>query len=118
MENITKDLFNDKISNIENDGDWSFKGDKPVIIKFSADWCGPCRMIAPILDEINTELDGKVDFYQVDIEAEYDLASKFNIRSVPTVLFIPSDGGEPKTNVGAMNKDGFKKIISEFLNVD
>lgn len=116
MENITKDLFNDKISNFDND-DWSFKGNKPVIIKFSAEWCGPCRMIAPILDEINTELDGKVDFYQVDIEDQYELASKFNIRSVPTVLFIPMEG-DPKTNVGAMNKDGFKKIISDFLHVD
>lgn len=92
-------------------------GDKPVIIDFYADWCGPCKMVAPVLEELSKEYDGKVQIYKVDTEAEQELAQVFGIRSIPSILFIPKEG-KPQMTMGALPKESFVKAINEILLVN
>jgi thioredoxin len=112
---LTKETFKEKVMNYEkNPQQWVFEGDRPAIVDFYADWCRPCRMIAPIMDELAVEYQGKVDFYKVDTEAEKELAAVFGITSLPTVIFIPA-AGNPSAQKGAMQKENYKQIIDEFL---
>lgn len=112
---MTKATFIDKVMDYEkNPQTWVFKGDKPVVIDSYATWCGPCKMMAPIMDELAEEYDGKVDFYKVDTGTEEELASVFGIRSIPSFLLIPAKGN-PIMTQGAMPKDQFKKMIDEKL---
>ena len=114
MEHLTKETFRDKVFNYEVNQEWKFEGDKPAIIDFYADWCGPCKMVAPVLEELSKEYDGKVDIYKVDTEDQQELAAMFGIRSIPSILFIPKDG-QPKMSMGAMPKNSFKQIIDTEL---
>jgi thioredoxin len=114
LEHLTKQTFLDKIFNYEVNKEWKFEGELPAIIDFFADWCGPCKMIAPILEELSTEYAGKINIYKVDTEAEKELAAAFNIRSIPSMLFIPKNG-QPQMAVGALPKDALKNAISEVL---
>jgi len=98
----------------KNPQQWVFAGDKPAIVDFYADWCRPCRMISPIMEELAVEYQGKVNFYKVDTEAERELAAVFGIQSLPTVLFIPASGN-PSAQKGALPKESYKQIIDEFL---
>lgn len=112
---LTKAEFLDKVYNFEkNPNEWKYEGDKPAIVDFYADWCGPCKMVAPILDELAKEYEGQIVIYKVDTEKEKDLAGAFGIRSIPSILFIPMQG-EPQMAQGAMPKASFKKAIDEFL---
>jgi thioredoxin len=112
---LTKETFKEKIMDYEkNPQQWVFAGDKPAIVDFYADWCRPCRMIAPIMDELAVEYAGKVNFYKVDTEAEKELAAVFGITSLPTVIFIPASGN-PSAQKGAMPKESYKQIIDQFL---
>ncbi len=112
---LTAETFKQKVMDYEkNPQQWIFEGDKPAIVDFYADWCRPCRMIAPILEELAVEYEGKIDIYKVDTEAQRELASIFGITSLPTVLFIPMDG-KPSAQRGALPKESFKQIIDEFL---
>jgi thioredoxin len=95
---------------------FTFEGDVPVIIDFYADWCRPCRMVAPIMEEFAKEYNGKVRVFKVNTDAEQELAQLFQIRSIPAVMFIPKSG-KPQMTVGALPKDSFKKIINEVLLV-
>lgn len=95
-------------------GEWKFLGDKPAIIDFYADWCGPCKMIAPILEELAVEYNGRINIYKVNTESESELAAAFGIRSIPSLLFIPMEG-EPQMARGAMPKDALREIIDEVL---
>ncbi len=114
-EHLTKETFKEKIMNYEkNTQQWVYEGDKPAIVDFYADWCRPCRMIAPIMDELAVEYQGKVNFYKVDTEVEKELAAVFGITSLPTVVFIPASGN-PSAQKGAMPKESYKQIIDEFL---
>ena len=115
--NITKQEFLDNVFDFENEKDWKFKGDVPCIIDFYADWCGPCKMVAPILEELSTEYDGKVNVYKVDTEAEQELAGAFGIQSIPSILFIPKDG-KPQMAQGAMPKEGFVQAFKDVLSVE
>lgn len=116
MEHLSKDSFLEKVFNFEENKEWKFEGDKPAIIDFYADWCGPCKMVSPIMEELSKEYDGKVDIYKIDTEKEQELAAAFGIRSIPSVLFIPKDE-QPQMSVGAMPKEGYEKAIEDVLGV-
>ena len=111
---LTTQDFKDKIFNYEKEKEWNFKGELPVLIDFYADWCGPCKMVAPILEELSREYEGRLTIYKVDTEVEQELASVFGIRSIPTFLFIPTDG-DPMMQPGALPKSAFKQVIEERL---
>jgi thioredoxin len=114
MEHLTKESFKEKVFNFETETDWKFSGELPAIIDFYADWCGPCKMVAPILEELSAEYAGKIDIYKVDTEAEEELAGVFGIQSIPSILFIPKEG-EPQMMVGALPKASMKQAIEEIL---
>ncbi|MBN1199477.1 MAG: thioredoxin [Bacteroidales bacterium] len=100
----------------KNADTWVFKGDLPVIIDFYADWCRPCKMVAPIMDELAAEYKGKIRIYKIDTDKEKELAQVFNIRSIPAVLFVPKDG-KPQMSVGALPKPTFITAITDVLMV-
>jgi thioredoxin len=114
MEHLTKQTFLDKVFNFEKNTEWKFEGELPCLIDFYADWCGPCKMVAPILEELSTEFKGKIDIYKVDTEAEQELAAAFGIRSIPSLLFCPKDG-KPQMAMGALPKDALKGAIEDVL---
>lgn len=117
MEFLTKETFMEKVFDYENNKEWTFSGDKPCIIDFYADWCGPCKMIAPIMEEISKEYEGKVDVYKIDTEQETELAQAFGISSIPSVLFVPMND-TPKMSVGALPKAGFVKAINDIFGIE
>ncbi len=114
VEHLTKQTFLDKVFNYEQNAEWKFEGNLPCIIDFYADWCGPCKMVAPILDELSVEYAGKINVYKVDTEAEQELAGAFGIRSIPSMLFVPMND-QPQMAVGALPKDSLKKAIGDVL---
>jgi thioredoxin 1 len=114
MEHLTKDTFMEKVFNFETNTEWKFEGNLPCLIDFYADWCGPCKMVAPILEELSTEYEGKINIYKVDTEAEQELAAAFGIRSIPSLLFCPKDG-KPQMAQGALPKQAMKDAINEVL---
>ena len=116
--NITKEDFLKKVMDYKNNPtEWKYLGAKPATIDFYASWCGPCKMLAPIMEELAKEYDGKMYVYKVDTEAEQELAQIFGIRSIPSILFIPMEG-KPMMTQGALPKTELKKIISENLGVN
>ena len=117
MEHLTKETFLKKVFNFEENKDWKFEGELPAIIDFYADWCGPCKTVAPILEELADEYDGKVQIYKVDTEKEQELAAAFGIRSIPSLLFIPKDG-QPQMAAGALPKEAFQDVIKDVLQVN
>jgi len=116
-ELLTKETFLKKVFNFEENKEWKFEGDKPCIIDFYADWCGPCKMVAPILEELSDEYKGKVDIYKVDTEAEQELAAAFGIRSIPPMLFVPSDN-QPQMSQGALPKHQLEEVMKDVLKVE
>jgi thioredoxin 1 len=117
VEHLTKETFLKKVFNYEINKDWKFEGEKPCIIDFYADWCGPCKMVAPVLEELARDFDGKIDVYKVNTEEELELASAFGIRNIPSFLFVPSDG-QPQMAMGALPKDTFVKAFKDVLGVE
>ncbi|AEA33587.1 thioredoxin [Hippea maritima] len=117
VESLTTQEFKEKIFNYEVNKDWKYEGDLPCIIDFYADWCGPCKMVEPILEELAKEYDGKVRFYRINTDNEQELAAVFGIRSIPSLLFIPKDE-QPQMAVGAIPKEAFKQAIKEVLKVE
>ena len=112
---LTKADFLTKVANYEtNPTEWKYLGDKPALIDFYATWCGPCKALAPVLEELAKEYDGKIYIYKVDVDKEEELAATFGIRSIPTLLWIPKDG-KPTVTQGAMPKTELKKMIDEVL---
>lgn len=116
MKNLTKADFKSLVFDYEKSKEWKFEGDKPAIIDFYADWCGPCKMVAPVLEELSNEYKGQVNIYKVDTEAEQELAGVFGIRSIPSILFIPLKN-QPQMAQGALPKHTFEKLIKEVLLV-
>ena len=117
LEHLTKETFKEKVFNFEANKDWKFEGTKPCLIDFYADWCQPCKMVAPILEELSKEYDGKLDIYKVDTEDQQELAGMFGIRSIPSLLFVPVDA-QPQMAQGALPKDTLKQAIKDVLKVD
>lgn len=112
---LTKKDFLEKVVNYEqNPNEWKFLGDKPAIIDFYASWCGPCKAFAPVLEEVAEEYKGVIDVYKVNTENEEELAAVFNIRSIPTILFIPVNG-QPQIVTGAMPKSQLIEAIEHVL---
>lgn len=116
MENLSLETFKEKIFDFENSKDWKFKGELPAIIDFYADWCGPCKMVAPVLEELSREYDGKINIYKVNTEEQSELASAFGISSIPSLLFIPKDE-KPQMAAGALPKHSFEDAIKNILKV-
>ena len=112
---LTKAEFLKKVVDYEgNPTEWKYLGEKPAIIDFYASWCGPCKRVAPILDELAAEYGDKIVIYKIDTEQEQELAAAFGIRSIPTLLFVPMEG-KPQMVQGAIGKADFEKIIQEVL---
>jgi thioredoxin len=114
MEHLTKETFLNKVFNYEVNKEWKFEGELPCLIDFYADWCQPCKMVAPILEELSKEYSGKINIYKIDTEAEVELAGAFGIRSIPSLLFVPMNG-QPQMAMGALPKDTLKKAIEDVL---
>ena len=117
VEFLTKETFVAKVFDYENNKDWKFEGEKPALIDFYADWCGPCKTVAPILEELSDEYGDKINIYKIDTEAEQELAGIFGIKSIPSLLFVPKDG-QPQMAMGALPKDTFEKAIKDVLGVE
>jgi len=116
LEHLTNETFKQKIFNYEVNKEWKFEGDTPAIIDFYADWCSPCKIVAPILEELKEEYGDKLDIFKVNTEEQRELSSVFGIQSIPSLLFIPRDG-QPQMAMGALPKETFKQAISEVLSV-
>lgn len=114
MEHLTKQTFLEKVFNYEKNKEWKFEGKLPCLIDFYADWCGPCKIVAPVLEELDEEYKGKINIYKVNTEQEQELAAAFGIRSIPSLLFCPIDG-QPQMAMGALPKESFKKTIENIL---
>ncbi len=114
MEHLTAQTFKEKVFNYEQNQEWKFEGKLPCIIDFYADWCGPCKMVAPILEELSNEYKGKVDIYKVDTEVEQELSQVFGIRSIPSMLFCPVEG-QPRMAAGALPKSALIQAIDDVL---
>lgn len=117
VEHLTKEAFLNKVFNFEKNKEWKFEGTKPCIIDFYADWCGPCKMVAPVLEELSKDYDGKLDVYKVNTEEEQELASAFGIRSIPSFLFVPAEG-QPQMAMGALPKETFIQAFKDVLGVE
>ena len=115
-EKMTLEDFKEKVFNYEESQEWKYAGKLPAIIDFYADWCGPCRSIAPALEELSEEYAGKIHIYKVDTDKEIELAGIFGIQSIPSILFIPMEG-QPMMQRGAIPKNTFKEVIEERLLV-
>ena len=111
---LTTEMFKNDIFDFATEKEWNYKGKLPAIIDFYADWCGPCKMIAPILEELSDEFKDKVIIYKVDTEAEQELSAAFNIRSIPSMLFIPMDK-QPMMQAGALPKEALVEVINKEL---
>ncbi len=116
-ENLTKEAFLEKVFNFEENKEWKFEGKVPAIIDFYADWCGPCKMIAPILEQLSEEYGGKINIYKIDTEAEQELSAAFAIRSIPSMLFCPMNEAPQMAN-GALPKPQLEQIIKDVLKVE
>ncbi|MBT3208657.1 MAG: thioredoxin [Bacteroidetes bacterium] len=116
LEHLTKETFKEKVFNFEENKDWKFEGEVPCVIDFYADWCGPCKMVAPVLEELQEEYGTTLNIFKVNTEVERELAGMFGIQSIPSILFVPKEG-QPQMAQGALPKDSFKKAFAEVLKV-
>ena len=115
VKQLTYKEFTKKVWDFEKDPNtFNYKGKLPAVIDFYADWCGPCRRVAPIMEKMAEEYEGKLLVYKVNVDKEKELASAFQISSIPMVLFIPMEG-QPMKQVGAMAEQEYKKIVEEHL---
>ncbi len=113
-EQLNKESFLKKIFDFEKNEEWKFEGELPAVVDFWAPWCGPCRMVGPIIEELSEEYSGKVNFYKVNTDEEQELMNVFGIRSIPTLLFVPKEG-KPKVAVGALPKEAMQEVVEKEL---
>jgi thioredoxin len=116
-EQLDKESFKEKVFNFEENSEWKYEGDTPAIIDFYADWCGPCKMVSPILEELEQEYNGKIRVYKIDTDQEQELAAAFGIQSIPSLLFVPTDE-KPQMAQGALPKESLQKAVKEVLHVE
>jgi thioredoxin 1 len=113
-ENLTKQTFVERVFDFEKNNEWKYQGELPCVIDFWAPWCGPCRAVGPVIEELSKEYAGKVNFYKINTDEEQELAGAFGIRSIPSLLFVPMTG-QPKMAVGALPKNSLKEAIDKEL---
>ncbi|QZT39090.1 thioredoxin [Halosquirtibacter xylanolyticus] len=111
---MNNELFKEKVFNYDKKSEWEFQGDKPAVIDFYADWCSPCKMIAPILEQLSDDYKDKIDIYKVDTEQEQELSAVFGIRSIPTLVFAPMKG-KPIIQAGAMDRRALVELIERIM---
>jgi thioredoxin 1 len=116
LEHLNINSFKEKVFNFEANKEWTFEGEVPCIIDFYADWCGPCKMVAPVLEELQKEYGEKLNIYKVNTEEERELSALFGIQSIPSLLFVPKDG-KPQMAMGALPKATFEQAFEEVLGV-
>ena len=116
MEILNLETFKAKVFDFENNKQWAFKGQRPAIIDFYADWCGPCRALAPVLAEVSEAYKDQIDVYKVNTEESPELAALFEVRGIPAILFVPKTG-EPAMASGFMPKEGFDNAIGELFGI-
>lgn len=114
VEHLTAEKFREKVWDYEGNKDWKYKGDLPCVIDFYAVWCGPCKRVAPIMEELAKEYNGKVKIYKINTDKQKKLARIFGITSIPSVLFCPKQG-EPFMKLGALPKDQYKELIEKHV---
>ena len=117
IEHLKEDTFINKVFNYEKNKEWKFEGEVPCVIDFYADWCGPCKMVAPVLEELAKDYQGKMNVYKIDTEDQQELAAVFGIRSIPSFLFVPLNG-QPQMAMGALPKETFIKAFKDVLGVE
>jgi thioredoxin 1 len=113
-EHLNKQTFLEKVFNYEQNKEWKYEGELPALVDFWAPWCGPCRMVGPVLEELSEEYKGKLNVYKVNTDEEQELGGVFGIRSIPSLLFIPKEG-QPKMAVGALPKESLIEAIEKEL---
>jgi thioredoxin len=116
VEHLTTDSFKEKVFNYETNKEWKYSGELPAIIDFYADWCGPCKMVAPVLETLSKEYEGKLAIYKVNTDKEQELSAVFGIQSIPSILFVPKEG-QPQMAMGALPKASFVTAIKDLLKV-
>lgn len=117
LEHLTKESFKEKVFNWEVNKEWKYEGKVPCLIDFYADWCGPCKMVAPVLEELQKEYGNKIVIYKVNTEDQQELAGLFGIQSIPSLLFVPLEG-QPQMAMGALPKSTFEQAIADVLKVN
>jgi thioredoxin 1 len=115
-EHLDGAAFKSRVFDWEKHEEWSYSGSLPAIVDFYAEWCGPCKMLSPVLDELSGKYEGKLKIYKVDIDKENELAALFGVQSVPTILFIPTEG-KPSMALGALPKHQIEKAMGELLGI-
>ncbi len=115
-EHLNKQAFLEKVFDYEQNKEWKFEGDKPCLIDFYADWCGPCKMVAPVLEELAEEYKDEINIYKIDTEKEQELAAAFGIQSIPSLLFVPM-ADKPQMSMGALPKQQLEQAIKDVLGV-
>lgn len=113
---LTAADFKQQVFDYENASEWQYQGTLPAIIDFYAEWCGPCKAVAPVLEELSDQYDGQLVIYKIDTDQEQELSALFGIQSIPTFLFIPMQG-QPMLQRGALPKNAFQQVITEKLLV-
>ncbi|HAQ18808.1 MAG TPA: thioredoxin [Prolixibacteraceae bacterium] len=116
LEHLNQETFKAKVFNFELNKEWKYEGKVPCMIDFYADWCGPCKMVAPVLEELQKEYGSNLVIYKVNTENERELSAMFGIQSIPSLLFVPIDG-QPQMAMGALPKSSFEKAIADVLHV-
>ena len=115
-EQLTTADFKKKVFDFEGNTEWVYQGELPCIVDFYADWCGPCKMVAPVLEQISKDYAGKLEVYKVNTDEEPDVAQAFGIQSIPSLLFVPKNG-KPRMAVGAQPRKEIERVIGEVLEV-
>jgi thioredoxin len=116
VKHLTSETFKSEVFDYSTGKEWKYAGKVPAILDFYADWCGPCRMVSPILEELQKEYGGKIQVYKINTDKEQQLAAAFGIRSLPTIVFVPLEG-QPQAVLGALPKANLEQKITEVLKV-
>ncbi|NLV19416.1 MAG: thioredoxin [Bacteroidetes bacterium] len=116
-EHLTKETFLSKVFDYEKNKEWKYEGERPCVIDFYADWCGPCKIVAPVLEELANDYEGKLDIFKVNTEEQQELAAVFGIKSIPSILFVPLEG-QPQMAMGALPRETFIKAFKDVLGVE